>query len=236
MKKKLTYRQQQFLRKFVEMYHSLGLPVHYITVAEQMGVGNVTSYEMLRLLEERGYLQAEYQPNPEQHGPGRSVVLFHPTVSGEQLVENLPETTPQDEEWNVTRNQLLGELEKVNPDGYEGWMANLLSHLPEDGSPLTYAAELVTTIVITLASIKDVPAVRSILEKLSRVGLPHEISLNVFSGITMFLSIWEKTNKRSAAFLSSQMNRFENAISQLSEESKRKLCDYTRDLIRIISG
>lgn len=236
MKKKLTYRQQQFLRKFVEMYRSLGESVHYITVAEQMGVGNVTSYEMLRLLEERGYLQAEYHPNPDQHGPGRSVVLFYPTVSGEQLVESLPQPTPQDEEWDVTRNQLLGELEKIKPEGYEGWMANLLSHLAEDGSPLTYAAEFVTTIVITLASIKDVPAVRSLLEKLSRIGLPQEISLNVFSGITMFLSIWEKTNKWSATFLSSQMNRFEHTISQLSEESKRKLCDYTRDLIRIISA
>jgi hypothetical protein len=125
-------------------------------------------------------------------------------------------------------------LEQIKPDGYEGWTANLLSHLPEDSSPMTYAAELVTTIVITLVSIKDVPAVRSVLEKLSRVGLPHEISLNVFSGITMFLAIWDKTNKRSASFLSTQMTRFENAISQLSEESKRKLCDYTRDLIKIL--
>jgi hypothetical protein len=236
MKKKLTYRQQQFLRKFVEMYRSLGEPVHYITVAEQMGVGNVTSYEMLRLLEERGYLQAEYHPNPDQHGPGRSVVLFYPTVTGERLVENLPLPNANDEDWDVTRNQLLGELESIKPEAYEGWMSNLLSHITDDGSPLTYAAELVTTIVLTLVSIKDVPAVRSVLEKLSRVGLPHEISLNVFSGITMFLTIWDKTNKWSASFLSSQMTRFEGAISQLSEESKRKLCDYTRDLIKILQA
>jgi hypothetical protein len=234
MKKNLTYRQQQFLRKFVEIHRALGQPVHYVTVAEQMGVGNVTSYEMLRLLEERGYLQAEYHPNPEQHGPGRSVVTFYPTETAEKLVDNLPLPTPQDEDWDVTRTKLLGELEKIKPDGYEGWIANLLSHFPEDGSPMTYAAELVTTIVITLVSIKDVPAVRVVLEKLSRVGLPHEISLNVFSGITMFLGIWDKTNKRSAAFLSTQLTRFENAISQLSEESKRKLCDYTRDIIKIL--
>jgi hypothetical protein len=75
-----------------------------------------------------------------------------------------------------------------------------------------------------------------VLERLSRVGLPQEISLNVFSGITMFLSIWDRTNKISASFLSTQMDRFENVISHLSEESKRKLSDYTRDLIRILSG
>jgi hypothetical protein len=236
MKKKLTYRQQQFLRKFVEIHRAMGQPVHYITVAEQMGVGNVTSYEMLRLLEERGFLQAEYHPNPDQHGPGRSVVLFYPTESGEKLVESLPQVTPQDEDWDVTRDQLLGELENIKPDGYEGWMSNLLSHLSEDSSPLTYATKLVTSIVITLVSLKDIPAVRSVLERLSRVGLPQEISLNVFSGITMFLSIWDRTNKISASFLSTQMDRFENVISHLSEESKRKLSDYTRDLIRILSG
>ena len=235
MTKKLTYRQQQFLRKFVELYRSMGQPVHYVTVAEQMGVGNVTAYEMLRLLEARGYLQAEYHPNPEQHGPGRSVVTFFPTAAGEKLVDDLPILTDQDEEWEVTRGQLLGELEKIKPDGYESWISQLLSHLPEDVSPLTYTMKLVTTVVITLVSIKDVPAVRSVLEKLSRIGLPHEISLNVFSGITMFLSIWDKTNRWSAGFLSSQMNRFENAVSQLSEDSKKKICDYTRDLIRMLS-
>ncbi len=235
MKKKLTYRQQQFLRKFVELYHSMGQPVHYATVAERMGVGNVTSYEMLRLLEDRGYLLAEYHPNPEQHGPGRSVVTFYPTEFGEKFVNDLPLLTEKDEEWEVTRDQLLGELEKIKPEGYENWMSQLLSHLPEEVSPLTYTMKLVTTIIITLVSIKDVPAVRTVLEKLSRIGLPQEISLNVFSGITMFLSIWDRTNRWSAAFFSSQMNRFENAVSQLSEDSKKKICDYTRDLIRMLT-
>jgi hypothetical protein len=235
MKKTLTYRQLQFLRKFLDIHQGIGQPVHYITVAEQMGVGKVTSYEMLRLLEDRGFVKAEYQPNPDQHGPGRSVVLFYPTVDGENLVKNLPGLSTQDEDWEITRDHLLDELSKAKPEGYEGLMTSLLAHIPEDRSPLTYATELITTIIITLASFKDIPVIRAILVRLSRIGLPHEISLNVMSGISMFLSVWERTNQISGTFLMSQLDRFEKVISQLSEESKKKLSDYTRDLIRLLS-
>ena len=72
MKKKLTHRQQQFLSQFLDIYREMEHSVHYVAVAERLGIGKVTTYEMLRLLEEKGLVRAEYQTNPDQHGPGRS--------------------------------------------------------------------------------------------------------------------------------------------------------------------
>jgi DNA-binding MarR family transcriptional regulator len=235
MKKPLTYRQQQFLGKFLEIYREMGHPVHYIAIAERMGVGKVTAYEMLRLFEDRGFVQAEYQPNPDQHGPGRSVVLFYPTPEGEKIYESMAATSTQTEDWETTKEQILADLQKEKPEGYDRLMEDLLSRIPEDRSPLLYATELITTIVIMLVSYKEIPAVQAIIDRLGRIGLPQEIGLNVLSGISMFLSVWDRTNRKSSALLMSQINRFESVISQLSEGSKRKLSAFTRELIRILS-
>jgi predicted ArsR family transcriptional regulator len=79
MKTRLTYRQQQFLRQFLDLFQEMRRPVHYAAIAERLGVGKVTAYEMLRLLEERGLVAVEYQTNPDKHGPGRPSVFFYPT-------------------------------------------------------------------------------------------------------------------------------------------------------------
>ncbi len=210
--------------------------VHYITVAEHLGVGKVTAYEMLRLLEEQGLVQAEYHPNPDQHGPGRSVVLFYPTQEGEQLIKSMTVDSTQNEDWEEDKEQILQKLREGKSGGYEELLSNLLARIPDYRSPLIFATELITTIVLSLASIQDIPGIKSILERLSRIGLPQEIGLSVMSGISMFISVLEKTNRRSATIISSQINKFEEVIAQLNEESKRKLSEYTREVIRILSN
>ena len=48
---KLTRRQHQFLSQFLDFYHEVEQPIHYPDLADRLGIGNVTAYEMLRLLE-----------------------------------------------------------------------------------------------------------------------------------------------------------------------------------------
>jgi hypothetical protein len=50
---KLTRRQQQFLSQFLDFYHEEEQPIHYPDLADRLGIGNVTAYEMLRLLEDQ---------------------------------------------------------------------------------------------------------------------------------------------------------------------------------------
>jgi hypothetical protein len=58
----------------------------------------------------------------------------------------------------------------------------------------------------------------------------------VLSGIGMFLSVLERTNRRSSTILLAQVSRYEDALSQLSEESRRKLGEFTREVAQILSG
>lgn len=235
MKKKLTYRQQQFLSQFVDLYQEMRQSLHYVTIAERLGVSRITAYEMLRLLEERGLVAAEYQSDPEQHGPGRPAVLFFPTQESDRLVKVLAGSAENLEDWQFAKEEILKKLHAGQAGGYEDLLAELLARIPERRSPLIFVTELVTMVLLSLAAIQDSPEVRSILLQLRRIGLPEGLSLNVFSGISMLLSALERANRHSASILLSQIKRFEESLEQLDEESRKQLGEYTREVLRILS-
>jgi hypothetical protein len=235
MIKKITYRQQQFLSQFLDIYREMHTPVHYITVAERLGVGNVTAYEMLRLLEDHGLLRAEYQTNPDQHGPGRSQVLFYPTNEAAQLLESLTGNSTDIKDWQIVKEQILKKLRAGNMEGYEDLLNNFLARSQEKKSPLIFATEMITSVVLTLTMLKDKPEIQNLLEQMSRIGFPHEISLGVMSGITMFLSVLENTNRHTTSMLLAQVGHYEKAIAQLNNERLRLLNSYTREVVQILS-
>jgi predicted transcriptional regulator len=236
MKKKLTYRQQQFLSQFLDIYQEMEHSVHYATVAERLGIGKVTAYEMLRLLEEHGLVRAEYQLNPEQHGPGRSTVLFYPTQEASRLIKSLAGDSANQEDWQIVKEQILQKLREGQAGGYEDLLSSLLGRIPERRSPLIFVTELITAVILTLASIQEAPEIRTLMERLSRIGLPQEVGLSILSGIGMLLSVLERTNRRSATILLNQVSRYEDALSQLSEESRQQLSEFTREAVRILSS
>jgi uncharacterized protein (DUF2384 family) len=87
-----------------------------------------------------------------------------------------------------------------------------------------------------LTTIHDVPEIRTLLERLHQIGLPQKISLSVMSGIAMLLSVMERANRRYSTILLAQFNRYEDALSQLSEESRQRLSEFTREVVQILSS
>ena len=236
MKKKLTHRQQQFLGQFLDIYREMEHSVHYVDVAERLGISKVSAYEMLRLLEEKGLVRAEYQSNPDQHGPGRPTVFFYPTQEAKRLLAELAGNLSDLEDWKIAKENILEQLREGQAGGYEDLLSNLLLRIPDRRSPLIYVTELITAVILMLATIKEAPEVRALMDRLHRIGLPHEIGLSVLSGIGMLLSVLERKNRRSSTILLAQIRHYEDALSQLSEESRRQLGEFTREVVQILSG
>lgn len=236
MKKKLTHRQQQFLGQFLDIYQEIEHSVHYVAVAERLGISKVTAYEMLRLLEEKGLVRAEYQSNPDQHGPGRPTVFFYPTQEANRLFNVLTGNTADFQDWQIVKEHILQQLREGKAGGYEDMLSNLLLRIPERRSPLIFVTELITAVILWLATIQKAPEIRALIERLHRIGLPQEIGLSVLSGIGMLLSVLERENRRSSTILLAQISRYEDALLQLSEESRRQLGEFTREIVHILSS
>jgi predicted transcriptional regulator len=236
MKKKLTHRQQQFLSQFLDIYREMEHSVHYVAVAERLGIGKVTTYEMLRLLEEKGLVRAEYQTNPDQHGPGRSVVHFFPTQEANNLVNVLAGNPADLENWQVVKEQILQQLREGKAGGYEDLLSNLLLRIPERRSLLIFVTELITAVILMLTTIQDAPEIHALLKRLQQIGLPQKIGLSVMSGIAMLVSVIEHANRRYSSILLSHFSRYEDAIAQLDEESRQKLGEFTREVVHILSS
>jgi predicted transcriptional regulator len=236
MKKKLTHRQQQFMSQFLDIYREMYQPVHYVVVAERLGIGKVTAYEMLRLLEEHGLVQAEYQVNPAQHGPGRLPVHFYPTHEADQLMGMLAGNSIDVKDWLVVKEQILQQLREGKAGGHEELLSNLLTRVQDRHSPLIFVTELITAVILMLTTIQDSPEISALMKRLEQIGLPQKISLSVMSGIAMLLSAIERTNRHYSSILLAQVSRYEESLSQLNEESQEMLSEFAREAVHILSS
>ena len=84
---KLTRRQIAFIEKMLDIYKETQGPFHYSLVAERLELSKYTAYDMLRLLEEKGYVESTYETH--QAGPGRASVMFQPTQKARETFEQL---------------------------------------------------------------------------------------------------------------------------------------------------
>jgi DNA-binding MarR family transcriptional regulator len=213
---KLTRRQQQFLSQFLDFYHEVEQPIHYPDLAERLGIGKITAYEMLRLLEERGLVKAEYYLPPGNRGPGRSTVHFIPTSKARQL---------------------LTELSGGSSDeGYEDLLSDLFVRIPDQSSPLIYSTEMITAILLALETLRGTAEAGELTKRLKRIGLPGEIGLSALGGISAALTMVEQANRRASTFLLAQSGKYQTMISQLSEENRRNLGKFAREVAKIVTG
>jgi Mn-dependent DtxR family transcriptional regulator len=236
--KKLTRRQREMLSQFLDLYNQEGEPLHYSVVAEHLGIGPVSAYEMLRLLEGYRLVQAEYRLPEGPRGPGRASVVFRPTPLAARLLADLASSEAGAEldsrDWQATKEHILSQLEAGRAAGYENLLEELLARAPDQSSPLIYAAEMITTIILTLHSLTDTVERRGLGDKLRAIGKVGQIGLSALVGLGLGLSMAERANRRLTSFLLAQSERFESVLQHLNEDGRRQLVDFTREAMRVV--
>lgn len=232
--KKLTRRQKQFLSQFIAAYNEVNTPLHYSKLAEKLGISNVTTYEMLRLLEEYGLIRSDYEYPPEQHGPGRPSVVFSPTAEGILVVEQTTAGSLSSAEWNSVRNDIIKKLNEMKENGLEDLLSYLLVRMPETHNPLIAVTEFTTAILLALSTGPKSNQGHMILKRIKNIGMPGELGLNALAGIGLTLSIFERVNQRVSTMLVSQLGRYEELLSQLGKENILRVCDFTREAAQIL--
>ena len=145
----LTRRQEAFIRTLVDLYSETEEPIHYPKLAERLGVSPFTAYDMLRLLEERGYARCEYQVAEGKRQPGRSIVIFAPTTKAHQLMASLRADVPEGD-WERVKDVLVALLRSGGFEDHE-LALDVLARVPQGDSPvLRYCTEVATVLMFRL--------------------------------------------------------------------------------------
>jgi DNA-binding PadR family transcriptional regulator len=228
---KLTGRQKIFLGQFLDLYRQDREPIHYTTMAEELGVGKITAYDMLRLLEEKGLVSSEYVLPEGGRERGRSTVLFRPTQKATEVIADLAGDKWDREEWTAVKERILGALHAGKGTDYEGLLDEILLRIPQRKTSMLYAAETITAVILNLYQVREEAEAAGLFDYVRRMGRPGELGLSALAGLTMGLSLVERANRRFTSQLLSYARRYQDSLSTLSGESRRALADFAREVM-----
>ncbi|HOV06133.1 MAG TPA: Lrp/AsnC family transcriptional regulator [Anaerolineaceae bacterium] len=174
---KLTHRQETFFLRLLDLCRETNGPIHYSTLAEKVGVSPFTAYDMLRLLEEKGFVTSEYRVEPGRANVGRSEILFLPTQLTYDRFSELNIGADQSN-WEEARNQIL---ERIRADDvYDRTLAEeLLARIPPDApETLRYCSEVMTFLIMRLEKtpgrqllVDRIPQIRDAQNLIPKSGL-----------------------------------------------------------------
>jgi len=228
---KLTGRQRAFLSSFLDLYREAHESLHYTDVARRLGVSKMTAYDMLRVLDERGLVESG-----EGQGAGRSSIVFRPTPQCDALFAELAGETLGQGEWEAVKTRILETLRGWKGTGYEGLIEEILARLPHRQSSMVYAAEMITAVILSLRELREDVSATWLFDKLRVLGLPDEVGLGALPGLTLGLSFVERINRRLISLLLSYTGRYQEILSRLSVENKRRLSNFVGEVITVVEA
>jgi DNA-binding PadR family transcriptional regulator len=148
---KLTRRQEEFIQQMIELKREFASPIHYSLLAERLGVSPFTAYDMLCLLEEKGYVTSEYQLRTDKCGPGRAERVFHPSEMAQkqhqQLVDQIGAPHFNSEAFKTFALEKLRNNESPDPELTRQMIARLQ---PSGYGAMRYCVEVMTIAALRL--------------------------------------------------------------------------------------
>lgn len=147
----LTRRQEEFIRNLLDLHKEVEGPIHYSALAERLGVSPFTAYDMLCLLEEKGFVTSQYHLDSEKSGPGRAERVFYPTESAKQRERRLAEQSGGSTlEGEALNEHIMDMLRKG--DVFDNELAEeMLARIPSAGEgQILYCVEVMTIVSLRL--------------------------------------------------------------------------------------
>jgi len=213
---KLTGRQEAFLGGFLDLYSQAQKPLHYTQVAEVLGVGKITAYDMLRLLEKRGLVRSEYVLRGEGQGGGRSRVVVVPTSQARALIAELGGEDWDQVKWETVKAQILDALRRRTD--YQNLLDEILA------------------VILNLLLVEERAPASALVERLKALGLPGEVGLNALSGLAMGLSLVDRANRRLTDKLVDAVRGYQQSLGRLRGEGRRHLSSFVQEAMRAVTA
>lgn len=149
---KLTRRQEEFIKNTLEMREEMNGPFRYAELAERLGVSPFTAYDMLRVLEKKGFITSEYQLAADKSGPGRAERLFYPSPLALERYQKLSQASHEARalEGEALRQFLNHKIETDEMPHGEVDLEILARIPPVEQGPMAYCLEVLTVLTLNL--------------------------------------------------------------------------------------
>ncbi|MDI6871708.1 MAG: hypothetical protein QME79_10210 [Bacillota bacterium] len=223
----LTDRSREFLEKVKKLYAETQEPIHYTTVGKLLGVSRWTAYDMLKALQEKGYLRSEYSLSASRgKSGGRSQVLFAPTEKSLQEEPAAEAGCPAD--WCETKERVMQFFQAVGGLKPQELLDRIL-RVPNIETPLVFCA-YVAGLLVTFARTRASRRVAWLKAMLFRFTRP-ELGLAGFAGTLLGLLITAVEPLGMEDTLLNLVGKFQQKLEQMSRQERRLLLDFVKDVL-----
>jgi len=232
---KLSRRQQEVLSKLLDLYHEGGEPIHYTVLAEHLGVGKVSAYEMLRLLEEHGMVEVEHQRSEEAGGPGRPSVVFRPTLAATRRLRVLSgEDLRRPEEWEQVKTRILNQIQDYQDKDHEALLDELLEQIPDGTFTLTNIVNIAVAILLNLRFLDEENDMKKFQQVFSNREQTVIAGLGALIGLGINLALSKRLYYRLGGVLLSKAGQILSTITSLNTERLNRLGGLLTEIARSI--
>jgi len=226
---KLTKRQDTFIKNLLDLYLDAQEPIHYTVLAERLGVSRFTAYDMLRVLEDKGFVRSEYKLS-EGAKTGRSERVFLPTEAAHRLITAI---TSENKEynWEAIKERVLELIKGGEFDNLDIGPELLARVPPESEDSIQYCIEVVTIMALHIRQTEVAEKMRKyILELIPSKPLTHKAYLSLFGGFALgVLALSSEDDAEWINELISHVITFQEHILDFNEVQCQQLAEGIRE-------
>ncbi len=233
---KLTNRQRAFLDKLLELYREHKGPVHYSDVAARLGVNRFSAYDMLKVLEKKGFASSSYALATEHSGPGRPPVVFAPTSQAATLLGLGLDDARLSEDWQKVREGVLNKLRHAREANPREALNDLLARLPEANAPLTYCTEMIGALLLNMQLFRARAGGLSPFRVLAALRTSDAAELETLPGLSVGVALAsdDENHRGLTQRLLHHIQSYQASLSRLSDEGRAVLVRFLEEALEAL--
>jgi hypothetical protein len=213
----LTPRQRAFLDKLLELYRERREPVHYSDVAKRLGVNRFSAYDMLKVLEKKGFATSSYAL--EAQGS---------TIMAAGAVDDR-----LDDDWFGVRERVLKKLREAQEANRREVLNDLMARLPEAKAPLAFCAQMIGALLLNMGRVRARSGELNPFRALAAFRVSDSAGLETLAGLSVgaTLAADEESSSSITRRLLDQAQRYQTSLARLSEEARSALAQFLEEAL-----
>jgi Mn-dependent DtxR family transcriptional regulator len=226
---KLTNRQETFIKNLLQLYQESEDAIHYTVLAERLGVSRFTAYDMLRVLEDKGFVRSEYRLSDENK-TGRSERVFIPTETAHSLITALT-IENKEYDWDIMTDRVMELYATGEFDNLDVGPELLARVPPESEDSIQYCIEVVTIMALNARQTETAKIMRKyIMDMIPNEELSHKAYLSLLGGFALgALALINKDDDEWMSELLIHVIKFQEHVLSFSEAQCLQLAEGIRE-------